>query len=264
MVDKKEVKKSDLDKLAYDVSEKIYNKFKGLVKSIVLIGSVAKGKPVKGSDIDLVILLDNVTLKLTSDYISWYRTSLAKIIDEMFPKREDQDKVHLTTLTLTSFWESLVNAEPAVINFVRYGIPLIDEMKMLPSLKAMLSWGKIRPSKEAVYNCLTRSPWHLGRARVKLLSAVEDIYWACVDAGHAILMHYNEVPPSPEHIPKLLTDVLVPKRIITPSEVKFVSDVIKLAKDINHGDTTDIKGIEIDRLRKQTEELTSKIKKIIK
>ena len=69
---KKKILNKDYD-IAYDFSTKVYKKFKEVIKSIVLFGSVAKAEPVSKSDIDIIIIVDDASIRWDQELIAWYR-----------------------------------------------------------------------------------------------------------------------------------------------------------------------------------------------
>ena len=71
--------KSESD-IAMDFASKVYKKFNKVVKSIILFGSAAKKDAVVGSDIDLLILIDDVSIGWDQELIAWYREELEKIV----------------------------------------------------------------------------------------------------------------------------------------------------------------------------------------
>ncbi|MBD3262830.1 hypothetical protein GF374_00430 [Candidatus Woesearchaeota archaeon] len=241
-------------KLTYDFAVKLNKKFKELIKSIVLFGSVAKKTPKKGSDIDIAILVDDATIEWDREAIAWYREELKKIISSM----THGDRFHVNTITLSSFWDNMVVGEPAVINIMRYGIAVLDTGFFEP-LKFLLFEGRIKPTPEAVFNCSSRVPWHTFRGKTKLLSAIGDFYWACVDASHAPLMQQGYVPPSPEHVGDLLEKVFVKKNKLPKKYIDWYNELYKLAHKIKENQIRELPGTEYDKWLKRTEEFTKKM-----
>ena len=70
----------DEREIALDFATKIYQRFNKIVKSVVLFGSTAKETATNGSDIDIMILIDDASIKWDQELISWYRTELEKVI----------------------------------------------------------------------------------------------------------------------------------------------------------------------------------------
>src|SRR3989338_5104992 len=66
--------------IAYDFAVKVYGKFNKIVKSIVLFGSTAKRIAKASSDIDIIIIVDDCTIRWDEELIAWYREELGKII----------------------------------------------------------------------------------------------------------------------------------------------------------------------------------------
>ena len=67
--ERKKILETDYD-IAYDFAIKAYEKFKDVVKSIALFGSVAKQQPYKKSDIDIIIIIDDCTILWDEELIA--------------------------------------------------------------------------------------------------------------------------------------------------------------------------------------------------
>lgn len=240
-----ETKKIHTDyEIAHDFSIRVYKKFQEVIKAIVLFGSVSKGEAKKGSDLDLVIFVDDCTIEWDQELISWYREELAKLIAEKRYSRE----LHINTVTLSTFWDEMRAGEPTAINIIRYGQTILDIGGFFAPLKVLLAKGKIRPSTEAIFNTLKRAPMHISKAKFGLISTIENLYWSMVDASHAALMAANQVPPSPEHIPEMLKEVFVKRKRLDEKYVKWYKETYELAHDVLHGKIKELQGKEIDEL----------------
>lgn len=238
---KKIIKKPILDHdIAFDFATKTYKKFDKIIKSVVLFGSVTKQTATKKSDIDIIIIVDDCTVQWDEELIAWYRAELTKLIK----KQEYTKELHINTITMTSFWNDVKIGEPVAINVIRYGKPLIDFGGFFNPLKVLLAKGQIKPSPEAIYTTLKRAPVHLSRSKYNVLSAVEGLYWAMVDASHAALMAANETPPSPEHIPNMLRKNV--KINLKEKYIKYYEEIYKVAHSVTHGNITAIAGSKID------------------
>lgn len=245
-------------KIAYEFAFKVQKKFKEIVKSVILFGSVAKQTAKKTSDIDLVILVDDASIKWDGEAIAWYQEELKKIVS----KETEGDKLHINTVTLSSFWENVTIGEPAAINILRYGIPVLDPGFVMP-LKFLLYQGRIRPSQEAIYNCAGRVPWHIFRGKIKLLGAIGDFYWAFVDAAHAPLMQAGHTPPSPEHVAALLEKVFVQHKKIEQKYADWMREIYELAHRIKNNEIPSLPGRTYDVWLKRTEEFTQVMAKLL-
>jgi predicted nucleotidyltransferase len=241
---------------SYKFATKIFETFPGILKSIVLFGSAQKKTMGPHSDIDLLIILDDTTITPNRKFIDWYNVELANII------RKHDPRLHVTTVTLTTFWENVRVGEPIVINVLRYGIPLIDTGYFEP-LQFLLQKGRIRPSEEAIYNAITRAPWHLSRANARVLGAVVDFYWTTVDSAHAALMAHGQVPPSPEHIESMLINTLVNHKKLHQKFVNYYHEIWKTAKAIMHGEMVRLAGVDYDSYRVMAEDFEREMKKLV-
>ena len=236
--------------IAMDFATKAYEKFNKIIKSIVLFGSSVKGNATAGSDIDIIVILDDITIKWDEELIAWYREELDKIIK----KNPYQKDLHINTIKLSTWWDDLMRGDPVVLNVLRYGESMIDFGGFFEPLKFLLLSGKIKSTPEAVYNCLQRAPTHFLRSRVAELNAIEGLYWAMVDSAHAALISASLPPASPEHIPIDLKEVYVNNKRLNIKYVTWYRDLFMLHKQISHGEITDLKGVEIDQWQERTQE----------
>ncbi len=245
--------------IAMDFATKVYNKFDKIIKSVVLFGSSAKQTSVTGSDIDIIVLIDDVSVRWDQELIAWYREELDKIMRRNPYKKN----LHINTVRLSTWWEDLMRGDPVVLNVLRYGEPIIDLAGFFEPLKHLLINGKIKPTPEAIYTCLQRAPAHLIRSKASELNSIEGLYWCMVDASHAALIAANEFPPSPEHIPGNLKRVFVDSEKLKMKYVIWYRDLLMLHKKIAHGEIKDLKGIEIDDWQQKTEEFLDVMAKLV-
>jgi predicted nucleotidyltransferase/uncharacterized protein (UPF0332 family) len=252
----KKKSKTDYD-IAMDFATKAYKEFQEVIKSIVLFGSAAKGERTEG-DIDILMIVDDCSIQWDQELIAWYREELGKLID----KQEYTEKLHITTVTLSTYWEDVREGEPAAINIIRYGQTLIDYGGFFDPLKALLAKGRIRPSPEAIFTTLRRSPMHITRARFDIVNSIEHLYWSMVDASHAALMARHQTPPSPEHVPEMLEQIFVARKQLDQKYVKWYKEMYELAHDIIHGNIKNISGKDIDVLLARTIEFEKTMRQI--
>jgi len=243
--------------IAYRFATRVYRSFPGILKSVVLFGSVAKKTITKESDIDILIIFDDTSLEPRRTFVDWYNTEITKIIQSIDPR------IHVNTVTLSTFWDNVRSGEPVVINVLRYGIALVDTGFFEP-LQMLLRKGKIRPTDEAVWNAMTRAPGHLVRSTSRVLGAVIDLYWVMIDSAHAALMKYGQVPPSPEYLEPLLKSTFVDKKMMDKKFISYYHEVWKTSKAVIHGELLRLSGIDYDRYLRYAEEFQAKMEEIIK
>ncbi|MEK6892894.1 MAG: nucleotidyltransferase domain-containing protein [Nanoarchaeota archaeon] len=245
--------------IAMDFALKVHRKFDKLIKATILFGSQVKNTATATSDIDIIIIIDDASIAWDLELIAWYREELAKIIFGNKYKSE----LHINTVKLTTWWQDLLYGDPIVINILRYGEALIDSGGFFAPIKSLLLQGKIRSTPEAVYAALQRAPNHLARSRAATLGAIEGVYWAMVDSAQAALITAGKVPPSPEHIPAMLKDVFVDRGLLNIEDVRALRDLYLLHKTITHGESSHIKGAEIDSWQEKTEKFIGNMTTII-
>lgn len=246
--------------IAMDFATKVYEKFSKMIKSVVLFGSQVKQNSQAGSDIDIIVIIDDASIQWDQELIAWYREELAKIIQANPYKTE----LHINSVKLTTWWQDLLRGDPVVINILRYGEAIIDFGGFFNPLKVLLIQGRIKSTPEAIYTCLQRAPQHLARSKASELGSIEGLYWAMVDSAHAALMSDNQVPPSPEHVPIMLKERFVDKKMLSMKYVVWYRDLYVLHRRIVHGDINDLKGADIDAWQARTDEFIRVMAELIK
>lgn len=246
--------------IAMDFALKAYKRFDKIVKAIVLFGSTAKQTTVTGSDIDIIILIDDVSVNWDQELIAWYREELEKLIKA----NPYQNSLHINTVKLSTWWEDLMRGDPVVVNILRYGEPLVDMAGFFNPLKSLLIKGKIKSTPEAIYSALQRAPQHIARSRIAALAVIDGLFWSMVDSSHAALIAANVPPASPEHISGDLKEVFVNAGKLNMKYVIWYRDLLVLHKKIAHGETKSLKGIEIDAWQERAEEFLEVMANLVK
>jgi predicted nucleotidyltransferase len=245
--------------IARDFATRVYKEYGGFIKSLVIFGSVTKKERLaKEADIDVLIIIDDVSVNLTRDMVETYRIITEKILVNM----KDGERLHIQSMRLSSFWEYVRAGDPVAINILRYGMALIDTGVFDP-LQSLLDNGRIRPTRESIYNYFTMAPASVSRSREHILSAMVDLYWASVDAAHAALMCLGEIPPSPDHIADMLDEKMVKKGLLNRRYSKTMRDNYTVFKQIVHRQVKDVEGREYDVYREKTIAFVNEMRKFI-
>lgn len=247
------------EEIAMDFAIKVYKKFDRSIKSIILFGSVAKQEVTKGSDIDIIIVIDDVSIKWDIEMISWYREELAKI-SALNPYTRG---VHVNTIKLSTWWNDLMKTDPVIINVLRFGVPLVDIGGFFEPLKYLLLQGKIKPSPEAIYNTLQRAPIHLSRCKFSKYQGIEALYWCFVDAAHAALIAAGNLPPSTEQISLELKLQFVDHGLLDKKYIIWYRDLMILHKRVTHGEVPEIKGADIDIWESRADEFLNVMARLV-
>lgn len=250
----KEHKKDDLD-IAYKFTNQIYKEFGDFVKAVILFGSSAR-KDIKPGDIDILIIVDDVSLKLTEDVAETYRIIVEKCI------ADTSLKLHITTLKFSSFWEYIRSGDPVGINILREGLPLLDSGFFRP-MQLLLQQGRVRPTPESIWTYFSKAPATLHNSKWHLLQATLDLYWAVIDSAHAALMSLDEIPPSPDHVADLIEQRMVKPGLIDRKYATTMRNFYKLSKMILHREIKEIEGAEFDGYFKEAYEFVKVMKEFI-
>ena len=250
-------RKEDLD-LARKFSKKIYDEFGNFLKAIVLFGSSARttDEKNKGSDIDVLLIVDDVTTTLNPEVVETYRVVVEKSIADV------SKRLHITSMKLTSFWEYTRVGDPVAINILRDGVALMDSGFFDP-LRILLMRGRIRPTTESIWTYYTRAPATMYNSKWHILKAALDLYWAVIDSAHAALMKLGEVPPSPAHVADIMYEKMVKQGLLGQKYVNTMRTFYDLGKMITHGEIDNVSGAEYDAYKQEAEEFIGAMKEFI-
>jgi hypothetical protein len=245
----------------FKLAEKFANDMKKelgeFLKSAILFGSTTrKEKSVYEKDIDVLMLIDDLTLVLSPEVVEAYR-----VITENTAAKVSR-RLHVTTMKLTNFWEYMRNGDPLAINMLRDGVPLLDAGIFEP-LQMLLFQGRIRPTRESMYVYFARAPATLVNADWHILQACLDLYWAVVDAAHAALIRVGEIPPTPSHMADRIYEKLIKKRLASKKSAKVMKFFYDLSRKITHRQLQKITGKEYDKYKAEAEAFVKEMKKIV-
>ncbi len=245
----------------------VIRKFERYIVSYVLAGSLIQGRATEKSDIDVFIVVDDTDVKRMSRIE--LKDKLRAIIIGMGIEAGEmtgvRNKLNIQVYILTDFWESIKDANPIIFTFLRDGVPLYDRGIFMP-WKQLLQMGRIKPSSEAIELYMSSGEQLLERVKVKLREiGMEDLFWAIITPTQAAIMLYGIPPPTPKETPEVVREIFVKKeKLLEESHVNTLEAVIKLRKDLEHGDRKDIKGEEIDKLLADCDKFLKRIDQLFK
>ncbi|MCK4650176.1 nucleotidyltransferase domain-containing protein [Candidatus Pacearchaeota archaeon] len=245
--------------IAADFAMKVYEKFDQMIKSVVLFGSSAKRVSTPESDIDIIVIIDDVSVRWDEELIAWYREELGKLIVAN-PYRKS---LHISTVKLSTWWDDMMKGDPIVINVLRYGDALIDYGGFFNPLRILLKQGKIRSTPESIYTLLQRAPGHLTRARQSMLASVDGLYWTMTDAAHAALIAKGVQPASPEEIGHVLRKYFVEEKMLNKKFVGYYEEIHEVAKRIIHGEVVKINGKDLDKWFEMADDFLGEMARLV-
>ena len=243
-------------KIALDFATAVHKEFPSLIKAVVLFGSTARHKDTEHSDVDMLLVIDDVHVELTPELLETYKIIVGK------KSLDVSQRLHLVTLKFSTFWEYILAGDPVAINMLRDGVALIDSGFFDP-LQALLYRGRIRPTQESINAYFTRAPMTLHNSKWHVLQATIDLYWAAIDAAHAALMSQGHIPPSPAFVPEMLEKELVAQKRLEEKYVKTMQLLYNLMKGITHREIVYIAGNDYENYRKQAEEFVNRMRSFV-
>ena len=242
--------------IARKFASKVYKEFGSFLSALVVFGSTTDPSRKHKGDIDILVVIDDVHIILSPELMETYKVIVERAIIDI------DNRLHIQTMKLSSFWEYVRAGDPVAINILRSGVSLIDTGFFDP-LQLLLKQGRIRPSKEAIYTYFTMSYGSLTSSRKNLLNAMLDLYWAAIDASHAALMKLGETPPSPQHAAEKLKEKLVQPGHIKQKHAATMQEIYLISRKILHNELREINGRDYDHYRQKVEELVKELKKFI-
>jgi len=240
-------------KITREFSKKLLKETDELVRSIVIFGSNNNNTLKKNSDIDIMVVLDNVSVFVSDELREAYRIITSKLINET------SDKIHLMSVNLTDLWDMARKGDPIFINILRHGVAIFDR-DLIEPMQYLLEIGKIRPTKEAINNYMARSETLFDEVDKKIQEGIFDLYYSLSDMIHSTLMIHKITPPSPKDMPKIFEDEFKDNKKISSFSKDF-ENLYKLVKEIEYGTKSKIKGVEFDKIKSKVENIIKTLKK---
>lgn len=243
-------------KIAREFSKELILEMKELVRSIVLFGSNNNDTLNKDSDIDLMIVLDNVSVHVGEELREAYQIIVKKIASKF-----EKDKLHVMSMNLSDLWDMARKGDPVLINILRSGLSLFDR-DLIEPMQYLLEIGKIKPTREAANNYISRSQTLMKETNKHLQNSILDMYYSVIDIVHATLITQKITPASPKEMAQIFKETFKGK----PQE-KYSSEIdefYKLAKDIEHSRVEIIDGKLYDKYHKKAIKLIEELSKFAK
>jgi predicted nucleotidyltransferase/uncharacterized protein (UPF0332 family) len=239
---------------AREFGKRVLEKYGNLVKSIVLMGSVARGEFKPESDIDIIVILDDTIEELTNEKLEAIDEDLEKIAKSISDRLSIQP-----SYTLTEFVDYARSGHPIVYNFIKEGEPIFDAGFFMP-WKRLLKLGKIQGTREAIESYMEDAPKKIARAKtVKLLMLAEDCYYAMVNSTQAVLMFIGLEPPVPSKLYDEVMEYLVKPGLLEEEYAIWLKEIVQIRKDIEHKKLLEAKGEFVDQWIEKAEKYVDKM-----
>ncbi|MEX2016871.1 MAG: nucleotidyltransferase domain-containing protein [Candidatus Pacearchaeota archaeon] len=241
----------------------VLQKFEKYVVSYVIGGSLVRGEAVITSDVDVFIIINDTDVKRMPrlELLERLRGIIYQYIGEASALAGVKNKLNVQVYLLTDFWQSVKDAHPVIFTFIRDGIPIYDRGTFMP-WKALLKMGKLKPSPEAIDMFMSMGDKTVKYAKQSLMDIlVRDIYWGIVTPSQALLMLNGSPPPTPKQlVSEMKKNFVENEKMLEKKYIDIVERVVNLYKDYEHEKLKEIKGEEIDRLIKDSEDYLKRLK----
>lgn len=243
----------------------VLRKFDKYVVSYVLGGSLVRGEAKETSDVDTYIVIDDTDVKRTSrlELKERLRGIIYGYAAEASEIAGVKGKLNIQVYILTEFWEAVKDAHPVIFTFIRDGVPLYDRGAFLP-WKLLLKMGKIKPSPEAIDMFMSMGEKVSEIVKRRLLDiAIGDIYWGILTPSQALLMLYGLPPPNVRETVEAMRQVFYEKeKMLEKKYIDILTNIVELYKGFEHGKVSSIKGVEIDKYLKDSEDYIKRLKEL--
>jgi uncharacterized protein (UPF0332 family) len=249
----------------------VLQKFEKYIVSYVIWGSLARGDKdmSETSDIDVGIVIDDTDVK-RMPRLELRERLRSFIVNQFAPEAtalagSKKNLLNVNTWLLTEFWDGVKDANPVFFTFIRDGVPVHDRGTFMP-WRCLLKMGKLKPSPEAIDMFMSGGDKAIKRAKLTILDVlIHDIYWSVLTPAQALLMLYGEPPPAPKHTVEEFKKVFYTKeKIIEKKHVDFLESVIKVYKGYEHGTVKEIKGADLDKFIRGTQEYIKRLEELRK
>ncbi len=202
-------------------------KFGNMIKSIALIGSLARGDYTFGSDIDVLVVIDDTAREVPEELkakLLAMLTDLARKIDKKF-----QIQLH----TVTELFQFAKTGDNIIYNFLRH-MKVVYDAGFLRPLERLLKRGEIKPTKEAMSNALEGADYYMKKVEEYVEWILERYYRAVTWAANAFIMSMGLPPAAVPEIPAVL-QAYADKGVLPPEIPKIAAEVIAIYKAVEHG-----------------------------
>jgi len=237
-----------VDKVLLKIANELIKKYDGLIKAIWTYGSYSRGDAKPSSDIDIMILIDDVTQKINIIKQNEIYLFSKFISEKMMSDNKIKNEIHLQPpKTLTDWWDLLRSGEPWVFTGMRDSKIIYDPSGFVEPIKRLLIRGSLHGTKEKGFALLKRAKNKYEKLRKKMMiDVMSKILNSMVETTQAVLIYYGEAPVYEDELVEKLRD-LVKKKLIKETNVLYLEDIYRVNKLIENGDIRTIKVKDIER-----------------
>lgn len=204
-------------------------KFGKYIKSVIVMGSFARGDFKVTSDIDTLVIIDDTVSNEPVDEAM--RRKLSGQLQELGSKADKE--IHIQLHLITEFWEFIREGDAIFFNYLRNGSVVFDAGFFRP-MQRLLRAGLIKPSREAIFKGLDGATGYVNRIEQYYEFALERMYRAVTWSANAFLMAAGMPPAEPPEIAHVLNFFFVKKGKMDKALVDGFEDVRAAFKAQEH------------------------------
>ncbi|MBI2583899.1 MAG: nucleotidyltransferase domain-containing protein [Candidatus Aenigmarchaeota archaeon] len=239
--EKMEKVRSEKLALAEKFKEEVLKYYGKIAKAVIVFGSLVRGDFHEKSDIDMLVVIDDVMARLSPE-------QKLDLDDDIYAigKKISPDISVQPAWTLSEFWDMARIGHPLLYTIVRDGWALYDTGFFVP-VRKLLELGKIPTTLEAVERFMETAPKKIRRVdETKLYMVAEDLYYSVLNSSQAVLMFLGENPPTPKETLNLVKERLVDEKLLEREYYEYFEQIINFRKGVEHREINTIKGEDLD------------------
>ena len=255
--------KEEMTKERFDIakrfSDEVVKRFGPLVKVVITWGSVTRKSFTKKSDIDCLVIVDDVsfnTANVNREAVDEDLYKIAKGID----KRISVQPIWL----LSEFWNMISNQSPLVYSVLREGWALYDTGFFIP-LRKLYEQGAFPTTTKSAHLKMENAPKRIKRVeRIKVMAIFEDLFYAMIEPAQTVISYKGKEPPGIRASPTAIRDYFVKNGMLEEKYAKDLEDVVKFHKAVEHGEINGISGQELDEWIEKSKKFVARMDKLLK
>lgn len=215
------------------------------LRAIIVYGSAVRKTRVEGSDIDILVFLDD-----TSEDFSNLAHHKARREAKKIESREEEFKLHIQPpKRLTHWWKLLIEGEPWAMTAVKYSQPIYDPEGLIDTLGRLSKDLEPSKSEERSINLYRRASEKLdGAVDNYKQETLESILEGVQNSGEILLKFKGESAPSKENLLSRLSDEF-------EIEQEYQNFYDRLLEESREADTSSISASELEVMRNKSLEL---------
>ncbi|MFB6215646.1 MAG: nucleotidyltransferase domain-containing protein, partial [Candidatus Aenigmatarchaeota archaeon] len=211
--------------------------------AIAVYGSAVRGDWKSGSDIDILVLLDDTEPGFNEAVIAETKSIISEI-----ERSEDRYKLHFQPpKILSQWWKLLIEGEPWALTSMKDAKPIYDPDDYINRVQTLVSDSDSQEIESRSRRLIARSKENVEEIeRLLLEDTTSEILSAMSDAAEAVLDREGERLHQDEEIPAKLNEVLVEKGMMSEEVVDDFSSFHDFSENIMKRGIEDISVSEFE------------------